>query len=655
MSILPASWGRNTIISIPERRAESAGAGFPSTICVLLAVLIFSGSIPAKSASPSPRALVHLLDYIAQDYGGAVADRKVVSAQEFAEMGEFSRSALQLGADLPQLAGDPQIQVQLRVLANLVEHRGLPSEVASQARLIKNEIIERTHLQVAPPRWPDLERGARLFQQGCAACHGATGHGDGPAAAEINPKPANLQDEVRMRELAPFQAFNTIRLGVPGTSMPSFESLRDDETWALAFFVVSLRYRSAGIRSDRGTSVDLVTAASESDRQIEQRLTGRGADKRATLTATRLHSRVTDPDHSLSAAITLLREAEASYRAADYGSARSKALAAYLDGIEPAEARIRVTAPASVIELERRMSAVRSAIEQRSPASLVASAVDDATESIQQVENNLQGTPSSPWLVFSMAAAIVLREGFEAILIIVAILSVLRAVGAKHATRWVHAGWIAALALGVLAWLVSDWLLKSSGLKRELLEAVTSLVAVVVLLYLGFWLHRRTQIGRWKAFIEDQVTSALSSRKLFGLTVISFLAVFREAIETVLFLVALSMEGGPTGRGVMAAGVAVSIGCTILLAWALVRFSARLPLRTIFGVTSVLMMALSVILVGRGLHALQEAGILTATGTPFGFRVDILGLYPSVETLLAQALTVMVSIVLWFRARSLPA
>ena len=625
-----------------------------STVVALLVALILSSS-PVQGAQASPRALVHLLDYIAQDYGGAVADGKVVSAQEFAEMGEFSRSALQLGAELPQLSGNPEIRTQLRVLANLIEHRGPPSEVARQARLIKNEIIERTHLQVAPATWPNLERGARLFQQGCAACHGATGLGDGPSAAAINPKPANLHDEIRMKELAPFQAFNTIRLGVPGTAMPSFESLRDDETWALAFFVVSLRYRSAEIGAARGEPLDLAVAASESDRQIEQRLTGRGVDRRATLTATRLHSGVTDPDHSLSMAITLLREAEASYRAADYGTARSKGLAAYLDGIEPAEARIRVIAPARVIELERRMSAVRSAIEQRRPVSGVASRVDAATETIQQVERDLQGTPSSPWLVFSMAAAIVLREGFEAILIIVAILSVLRAVGAKHATRWVHAGWIAALAVGVVSWFVSDWLLKSSGLKRELLEALTSLVAVVVLLYLGFWLHRRTQIGRWKAFIEDQVTSALNSRRLFGLSVISFLAVFREAIETVLFLVALSMEGGPTGRGVMAAGVAVSLGCTILLAWALVRFSARLPLRTIFGVTSVLMMVLSVILIGKGLHALQEIGMLPVTGAPFDFRIDILGLYPNVETLLAQALTVMVSVVLWFRARSLPA
>jgi high-affinity iron transporter len=546
------------------------------------------------------------------------------------------------------LANDPEIGRGLRVLAALVERRASPTDVAHQARQIKGRVIERTHLAVAPPRWPSLEAGAALYQQACAACHGIAGRGDGPVAATLDPKPANFHDAARMRELAPFQAFNTIRLGVPGTSMPSFGSLRDDETWALAFHVVSLRYRQAGAEPPRGAPLELSLAASESDRQLEARLAGKPS---ATLAATRLHSAVSDPGRSLAVAVTLLREAEAAYRAGDAATARSKALAAYLDGVEPAEARIRVVAPQMTSEIERRMSAVRAAIEQKQPPSRVAAAVAAATKTIRRIEQRLQGKASSPWLIFSVAAAIVLREGFEAILIIVSILSVLRALGARHAAKWVHAGWLSALAVGVVAWLVSDRLLQSSGLSRELLEAATSLLAVVVLLYLGIWLHRRTQIGRWKAFIEEQVTSALSSRKLFGLTAISFLAVFREAIETVLFLVALAMEGGATGRQMMAAGVVASIGCTILLAWALVRFSARLPLRTIFGATSIVMIAMAVVLAGKGARALQEIGALTVTQALFDYQIDLLGFFPTVETLLSQAAIATLAAVLWFRAR----
>lgn len=99
----------------------------------------------------------------------------------------------------------------------------------------------------------------------------------------------------------------------------------------------------------------------------------------------------------------------------------------------------------------------------------------------------------------------------------------------------------------------------------------------------------------------------------------------------------------------MAAGVAVSLACTFVLAWALIRFSARLPLKTIFGTTAVLMVALSVVLAGKGLRALQEVGALTVTSVPFDLRSDLLGVYPTVETLLSQVLIAALSAILWFR------
>ena len=616
-------------------------------VAVCTALLLASWFVPPAHAADaaSPRVVVHLLDYIAQDYGGAVADGRVLSAEEFAEMQEFSKEALRAANEVPRLAANPKIDAQLRLLVGLVEQRASSTAVAAQAASVKAAIIAETHLAIAPARWPDLDEGRALYQRACAACHGTTGHGDGPAAAAIRPPPADFHDAGRMRTLAPFHAFNTIRLGVSGTAMPSYGSLRDDETWALAFYVVSLRYRPATAPAG-SPAVPLDIAASESDEQIERRL-GR-AD---ALAAIRLYSGGHQSGDTLAAAEALLDDAVASYRGARYGEARKNALSAYLDGIEPVETRLRALSPATVSELERRMAEVRRAIEQRRPIAEVARAIDAAKQTIRQARTLLQAPPSSAWFVFSMAALIVLREAFEAVLIIVAILSVLRGVGAKHATRWVHAGWIAALIAGAGAWLVSDSLLNASGINRELLEAVTSLVAVAVLLYMGFWLHRRTEIAKWKAFIEQQITSSLTNEKLMGLSVISFFAVFREAIETVLFLFALSVDGGTDSRKFLASGVLVSLACTILLAWALVRFSARLPLRTMFGATATLMMALSVVLTGKGLHALQEIGASTVTAFPIPLRLDLLGVYPTVETIMSQVLISAFSVVLWVRAR----
>jgi high-affinity iron transporter len=621
---------------------------FAPPLALFMALVL--GASVAEAADGSARAVVHLLDYIRQDYGGAVADGRVISADEYAEMREFSAEVLRSAEETPELAADPRIGVQLRQLAQLVEQHASAGEVGRQALAIKTAILALTHLAPAPASWPSLERGQALYQTACAACHGPTGHGDGSAAGALEPPPANFHNEERMRTLAPFHAFNTIRLGLTGTAMPAFGSLSDDDTWALAFYVTSLRYASAS-PSTETPALSVAVAASESDEQLAGRIGGDPARQRDALAAIRLYSGNGEPEDTLATAEALLRRADTEYRAARYADARRAALSAYLEGIEPVEARLRAASPGTVAELERRMAAVRSAIERRQPAPDVTRAVDAATRTIRAARKRLETPATSPWFIFSVAAVIVLREAFEAVLIIVAILSVLRAVGARRPARWVHAGWMAAVALGGVAWLVSDSLLATSGMKRELLEAITTILAVVVLLYMGFWLHRRTEIARWKAFIEQQVTSTLTSGRLFGLAVIAFFAVFREAVETVLFLVALSLDAGPDGRQFIASGVLTSLACTLVLAWLLVRFSARLPLRTMFAVTAGLMMALSVVLAGKGLHALQEIGASSVTALPFVPHLDLVGIYPTLETLLAQTAIAVLSVVLWMRAQ----
>ncbi|HUR82281.1 MAG TPA: cytochrome c/FTR1 family iron permease, partial [Thermoanaerobaculia bacterium] len=618
-----------------------------SPLRYLLAVLLLSGTAFAQPGDDVRRA-VHLLDYIAQDYPGAVKDGRVISEQEYGEMREFSRAAVEAVQNAPALRTRGDIASGLRTLTGLVDVKAAPEDVARSAVAVKAAIIDAAHLPVAPQRWPDVRRGRELYATACAACHGIRGHGDGTVAAQLQPPPANLQDAERMKGVSPFQAFNTIRLGLPGTSMPSFGALSEDDAWALSFYVVAMRYDTAR-RDAEEPSVALDVAASVSDEELARRLGGTVDTRRNELAAVRLHAPAADD--SLDKAIALLRDAETAYGRGDRRAARSKALAAYLDGIEPVEPRLRTTSPAVIAELEQRMSAVRSAIESGAPEAEVARAVANARESVDKARRALAHTTTSAPFLISMAAAIVLREAFEAILIVVAILSVLRSVGASHAARWVHAGWLAALAVGVAAWFASDALLKSSSLQREVIEAITSLVAVLVLLYMGFWLHQKTEIAKWRAFVAGQVNAALGKGRLLGLAAISFFAVFREVVETVLFLVALSVDGGPAGRVPMFIGVGGALAASILLAWLLVRFSARLPLRTMFTVTAILMMALGVILAGKGLRALQEAGISGSTSIPWPITADLFGVYPTWQTIAAQLLTITVSAVLWLYAR----
>src|SRR6185369_16895665 len=155
----------------------------------------------------------------------------------------------------------------------------------------------------------------------------------------------------------------------------------------------------------------------------------------------------------------------------------------------PVEPKLKSINPEFVIKLEESMGLVRLAMDQDKGYPQVLGTIQSADQNINTADTLIEQAPASPWLTFTVAAAILLREGFEAVLIIIALLGVLRAAGSAEAARWVHGGWIAALFLGFITWIFSGWMMDMSGASRELMEGVTSLIAVVILLYMGFWLH----------------------------------------------------------------------------------------------------------------------------------------------------------------------
>jgi high-affinity iron transporter len=196
-------------------------------------------------------------------------------------------------------------------------------------------------------------------------------------------------------------------------------------------------------------------------------------------------------------------------------------------------------------------------------------------------------------------------------------------------------GWIAALAAGALTWVAASYLVTVSGASREVTEGVTALLAAGMLLYVGFWMHRHAHAARWKAFIETRVAAALSRRTRWALASVAFLAVYREAFETVLFYQALWIESGPAGRLAVGGGVAVAAIALAALAWAILRIGLRLPIGLFFGAGSLLMAVLAVVLAGKGIAALQHAGAL-AVGPLDLPAIPSLGLYPTWQGVLTQ-------------------
>jgi high-affinity iron transporter len=200
--------------------------------------------------------------------------------------------------------------------------------------------------------------------------------------------------------------------------------------------------------------------------------------------------------------------------------------------------------------------------------------------------------------------------------------------------------------------LVSRYLVEISGANREITEGVTALVAAAMLMYVGYWLHSKSHSQAWQRFIGDKLSGALSAGTVWTLALVSFLAVYREAFETVLFYQALSTQAGPQGQSALLGGVAVGAMSLVALAWVILRASIRLPIGLFFSVSGVVLLGLAVIFTGQGIAALQEAG--TVEADPVGsLRVPLLGIYPTMQTLSAQAGAIVVgAFVLWRAGRS---
>jgi high-affinity iron transporter len=202
--------------------------------------------------------------------------------------------------------------------------------------------------------------------------------------------------------------------------------------------------------------------------------------------------------------------------------------------------------------------------------------------------------------------------------------------------RSVHVGWVLALVAGGITWAIATYAVSISGASRELVEGWSSLFAAVVLLSVGLWMHQKSIGGRWQAYLKEKMTAAVNRRSAWFLFGLAFISVYREVFETILFYAALWNDDqklwllGGIGAG------AVSLG---LIAWILMRTSKRLPISTFFSASSALIAVLAIVLTGKGVSALQEAGWVGVNIAPVP-HIELFGIYPTWQTVSAQLLIV---------------
>jgi len=601
----------------------------------------------ADAAAPDVSQTWQMLDYLAVDYAGAVRQGQVVSASEYEEMREFARHARDKVDALPPSPASPALRTQADQLVALIDGKATEADVARQAHALANALLQAYPVPTAPAHAPDLARGAAVYQTQCAACHGTTGRGDGPAGLQLSPRPIDFTDLTRADQRSVLSLYEVITQGVADTPMASYKAtLSDDDRWALAYYVGTLAYADASQRGAQAWEQDArargaIASPSELARARVSELSETvGADQaRLIIGYLRAHP---DAVHQALEGVPLARARLSAsldaYRRGSIDEAQQLALSAYLDGIEPVEARLDARDSALRSRIETAMGAYRTALAKTGNEEAVASQAHAVDGMLEQAHQLLTAAAASPAATFIGALTILVREGLEALLVVVALLAFLRKADRHDATRYVHAGWTLALLAGAITWGIASYAISISGASRELTEGLSSLFAAAVLLGVGLWMHQKSIGGRWQSYLKAKMATALDRKSawfVFGLT---FISVYREVFETILFYTALWNEGqGAWLLGGLVTGAVLLAG----IAWLLLRSSRRLPLGTFFSVSSAVIAVLAVVLTGKGVAALQEAGWTAVTTAPAP-SIDWLGIYPTWQSLLAQlAVTLM--------------
>jgi high-affinity iron transporter len=563
---------------------------------------------------------------------------------------EARRSAALLPAD----AGTQAIR-EIDGLIKLVDATAAPDTLDARVRGFTSALSARlgVALDDIPAQVPSLARGAEIYRESCSSCHGNVGRGDGPAGVGLEPKPANLADAAALRDASPLDFYHRVTIGVVGTAMPAFETrLSTDDRWAVAAYATLLRLPPphgevpASLRA-------FGTTARLSDSGVAAALGAAGSPDASPAAVAAVRSLQETVDAAATARVfdrvrTQLDSACALARAGKGEVASAAAFDAYMT-FEQVERSVRAKNADLASSLEARFAALRT----RAAGGATSAELDGLRSGLgADLENaeRVLGETLSPLNLFVQSFVILVREGLEAILVLGALMTFLVKTGAASRKRDIHVGVGAAVGASLLTALALETVFRLTPAKREALEGLTMMVATGVLFYVSYWLLSKMEVAKWNHFVRGKVQDAVTSGSALALASAAFLAVYREGFETVLFYKALFVAGGTgASTGAIVAGIVLGSLVMVAVYVAINRFGVRLPLKPFFGVTSAFLYYMAFVFAGKGVAELQEGALLPTTIIPWGPRIPALGIYPTVESLAAQGvlLVLLLAAVVW--------
>lgn len=632
-----------------------ASASVHPAIRLFLLALAMCLSATVRAEEPDVRTTWRLLDYIAVDYASAVSEGGVADEFEYREMVEFADVVARQVAALPDTRNNRTLIRRSDQLRTLIAKKEPAARVSRFARALAASLLTAYPVPLAPSQAPDASRASTLFAQNCASCHGTAGTAPPAAMQALDPPPIDFTDIDRARQRSTFGLYQVITQGLEGTSMASFASLPEDDRWALAFYAGSIAFEDVakGERiwredgSIRQLVPDLETLAALTPGSLAEQI---GQDRAfAVMAYLRANPGAVGPEAD-SGSLNFVREtldrSLHAYQTGKREEARRLALSAYLDGFEPIEAVLATRDGGLMRKAERALGQFRAGIESGAALSELQQQRARIDTLLARAEVALAPQAANEISIFIGAFTILLREGIEALLVVIAMIAFVKKSQRTEVLAYVHGGWITALLAGVATWIVATYFVSISGASREITEGIGALLAAVILVSVGIWMHGKSQAEEWRRYIQEKMGKALSRGSVWFLFGLAFVVVYREAFETILFYAAL---WNPQSSGVIFAGALSAVALLALLAWAMLRYSRKLPITQFFRYSAILIAILAVILAGKGVSAFQEAGIFSGTfitGLP---RLAELGFFPTVETIGAQLLTLL-ALIVGFRA-----
>lgn len=241
------------------------------------------------------------------------------------------------------------------------------------------------------------------------------------------------------------------------------------------------------------------------------------------------------------------------------------------------------------------------------------------------------------------AALILLREGLEALLIILALVAFLKKSNQEHMAKWIYIGAGAGIGLSAVAAILMSTLFNSDSIasSREMIEGYVGLAAAAMMIGVGVWMHSKSNIKAWNAYISKQMNHAMSKQSVFAMAAISFLSVFREGAETLIFYAGIAPK---MATSQFALGIAVAIAILAVVAFFLLKVSAKIPVHRFFAVATVLIYLLAFKIIGVSIHTLQLTDRMS-TNIISGLPVyPNIGFYPTWETIIGQLILIVLVI-----------